>query len=134
MGRGLSYLRGISFPVLHYLWSLYLSQQESKKVLIYYSQNISTLNILSFIHLFMQHYLSSLIQSFIVTNCLMVSEITSEITSPLQLQQIPQCVSISLNILRPNSVIFSMQCTASFIQGPPPDFLAPTGYISYQVA
>ena len=28
----------------------------------------------------MQRYLSSLIQSFIVTNCLMVSEITSEIT------------------------------------------------------
>ena len=37
---------------------------------------------------------------------------------PLQLQ--PQCVSISLNILRPNAVIFSQQYTASFIRGPPP--------------
>ena len=35
MGHGLSYLMGISFPVLHYLWSLALSQKESKKVIVY---------------------------------------------------------------------------------------------------
>ena len=42
MGRGLSYLRGISFPALHYLWSLDLSQQESKKILVYSPKNIKS--------------------------------------------------------------------------------------------
>ena len=132
MGLSLSYLRGISFPALHYLWSLDLdlSRQESKKVLVYSQNTLNPLHTFNLIHIFMQHYLSSLIQSFIVTNCLMVSEITSEITSPLQLRQIPQCVSISLNILRPNVAIFSIY---SFIYPRlPPDFLAPTE--SYQRA
>ena len=34
MGRGLFYLRGISFPALHYLWSLTLSQQKSQKIIV----------------------------------------------------------------------------------------------------